>query len=1191
MHVKRLTLRGFKSFASTTALRLEPGITCVVGPNGSGKSNVVDALAWVMGEQGAKSLRGGKMEDVVFAGTARRAPLGRAEAVLDVDNTDGALPIDYSEVTISRTMFRSGGSEYAINGDPCRLLDVQELLSDAGIGREMHVIVGQGQLDTVLRADPQERRSLIEEAAGILKHRKRKEKALRKLDAMQGNLTRLQDLVAELRRQLGPLGKQAELARRAAAIQADLRDARLRLLADDIAAARAQLEEEQAGEAALRERRAAVDAQLTSAKSREAELDTAARSELPNLTEVQDTWYQLSSLRERLRATEGMAAQRHRHLSAEPEDEQRGSDPERVEHEAAEVRERERALGAELETAQETLAGAVRRRSEAETALQEEEQRIAAAARAAADRRENLAKLRGQRDAARSRVAAGEDELGRLSSALEDARQRAEQAQQDYRSLEGEIAAQEEGEVGLDEEHEAARAELVETRERLDALRGEDQEAGREHAALAARKEGLEVGLAQGGDAAETLLAAGDQLSGLLGSVAPLVAVEPGAERAIAAALGDAADALAVSSAGTAVEALRLLKEREGGRTGLVVGGGSHEQAGAPLALPVLPAGARRAGELVSGSEEIHTALQRTLDGVVVVEDLEAARSLVDANPQLRAVTRDGDLLGSHWAHGGSTSSQSLLEVQAAVDEADERLRAAAERCDRVRARLAGAREEEGCASERVEAALAKLHDSDARMNAVAEQLGQLGSASRAAAEESERLTRAIADADKARDRDRQAVAGLERRLAEVEAVPADAEQPATDTRDRLAEEATAARTAETEARLAVRTAEERARALTGRADQLERSAADERAARERAAQRRRRRGRQAAAAQRVVEGCGRALPRLEASLEQASAEREAAEEARAARENETHELRAHIRDLSAEQEKLVDRVHSGEVARAERRLRLEQMEARAVDEFGVEVETLIADYGPDAPVPPAADAGEDAEPEPYVRKRQEKRAKDAEKSLEQLGKVNPLALEEYAALEERHRFLTGQLEDLKATERDLLTVVKEVDDRVQHVFGAAFADTAREFERVFGRLFPGGEGRLVLTDPDDLLASGVEVEARPPGKRVKRLSLLSGGERSLTAVAVLIAIFKARPSPFYVLDEVEATLDDTNLQRLLTVFEELRERSQLLVVTHQKRTMEVADALYGVSMSDDGISTVISQRLRDRAPTPAAAP
>ncbi|MQA84202.1 MAG: chromosome segregation protein SMC [Streptosporangiales bacterium] len=1186
MYLKSLTLRGFKSFASSTMLRFETGITCVVGPNGSGKSNVVDALAWVMGEQGAKSLRGGKMEDVIFAGTASRPPLGRAEVALTIDNSDGALPIEYSEVTISRLMFRSGQSEYAINGNACRLLDVQELLSDSGIGREMHVVVGQGQLDTVLHAGPEERRALIEEAAGVLKHRKRKEKALRKLDAMQGNLTRLQDLTAELRRQLKPLGRQAEIARKAAVIQADLRDARLRLLADDVVTLRTTLERDEANEAAVRERRDAVEAALGTSRAREAELDAQAQAEAPRLAQAQETWYRLSSLRERLRSTASLAAERHRNLSdwvgGEGEEERRSRDPEELEREAAQVREQEGELTERLEEAREGLREAVRRRSEAEAALKEEERQIAAAVRAAADRREGLAKLRGQVAAMRSRATAAEEEIGRLARAVAEARERAERAEAEYEALERQIAGQEEGEVGLDAAHERAQAELAAAGDRVAELRREEQDADRERSALTARKEALEMSLARDGEAAEVLLAAGERLSGLLGSVAVLLTVEQGAETAVAAALGAAADAVAVSSVEGATEAIALLKEEDAGRAGIVIGNGpdlaEHERA-------PLPGGARYAMDLVSVPPDLEPAVRRLLADVVVVDDLATARTIVEAHPELRAVTRDGDLLGAHWSHGGSASAPSLIETQAAVDEAAERLAEVTERGNQARAALDGALEEQRAAAERVEETLVRLNESDAQMAAIGEHLGQLGSAARAAIGEAERLAKAITAAEEARDRDLEGLAALEERLTQAEAEPDRDTEPSTEERDALAEECTAARSAEMEARLTVRTAEERARAIAGRADALDRAAVKEREARERAVARRERRRRQAAVARAVALGAEAALGRIETSLQAAMAERQAAEQSGATRDSELKALRGKIRELSEELEGLVGAVHGREVSRAEQRLRLEQMETRAVEEFGIEMGTLITEYAPDVPVPPGPNARDDAEPTLYVREEQEKRAKAAERQLQQLGKVNPLALEEYAALEERHSFLTTQLEDLKKTRRDLLTVIKEVDDRVEQVFAAAFDDTAREFTDIFSRLFPGGDGRLVLTEPDDMLTTGVEVEARPPGKKIKRLSLLSGGERSLTALAYLIAIFKARPSPFYVLDEVEAALDDTNLQRVLTIFEELRESSQLLVITHQKRTMEVADALYGVSMRGDGVTTVISQRMREPEP------
>ena len=487
-----------------------------------------------------------------------------------------------------------------------------------------------------------------------------------------------------------------------------------------------------------------------------------------------------------------------------------------------------------------------------------------------------------------------------------------------------------------------------------------------------------------------------------------------------------------------------------------------------------------------------------------------------------------------------------------------------------------------------IEAALARLHESDARMAAVAEQLGHLGSAARSAAGEADRLASSVAAASAARDADQSTLTELEARLTAAEELP-DEGEPSTSERDRLAEAAVLARQAEVEARLAVRTGEERVRALAGRAEQLERAAVAERAARVRSVERRRARVAAAAVATAAHAGALATLARLEVSLAVASAERDDAEQARTVRDGELLTVRGRTRELQTELEALVSSVHRDEMARAEQRLRIEQLELKAMDEFGIDAETLVTEYGPDVEVPPSPYAtGDEVDPEapepqayPYVRAEQEKRCRSAERSLALLGKVNPLALEEFSALEERHRFLNEQLDDLKRSRTELLTIITDVDERVKQVFAEAYADVEREFERIFSRLFPGGEGRLILTDPDDLLTTGIEVEARPPGKKVKRLSLLSGGERSLTAVAFLVALFKARPSPFYIMDEVEAALDDVNLQRLLGIMEELREDSQLIVITHQKRTMEIADALYGVSMRGDGVTTVIGQRLR----------
>ena len=1184
MYVKSLTMRGFKSFASATTLRLEQGITCIVGPNGSGKSNVVDALAWVMGEQGAKSLRGGKMEDVIFAGTAGRAPLGRAEVALTIDNSDGALPIDYTEVTIARTMFRNGGSEYAINGTPCRLLDVQELLSDSGIGREMHVIVGQGQLDTVLRATPEERRGFIEEAAGVLKHRKRKERALRKLETMEANLTRVNDLTGEIRRQLGPLGRQAEAARKAAGIQADARDARLRLLADDLVQLTATLEQEVADETALIARRTEVEEGLAAVRDRLARLEAEAQEAAPQVTRAQERWFALQSLRDKLTSTQSLASERVRLLSQDTQEETTtGRDPEELRKQAAEARRQEEALLAEVQKAKDELQAAIERRAAAEKALTEEQQRLQRLARAAADRREGLAKLSGQVGARRSRIEAGEAEIGRLRGVVEQSLARAATAEKEFATLEASVAVEEEGEEGLDSAYESAAATLEQLQAEVERLREEERASERDRTNSGARLEALELSLSRK-DGAATLLAAGDSRHGIVGSVASLLQVSGGHESAIAAALGWAGDALAVESVEHAARALTTLRDDDAGRAAFLVG--QTARSSDPARWPALGSGAVWAREVVEAPEAVRPAVEQLLEMVALVPDAEQAAALAARGDGVTAVTAEGDVFAPGWVRGGSSAAPSLIEIQSAVDETRDRVAEATRRGEQARFALASAQEKAREAAERVEEALERLHESDARMAAVAERLGELGASVRSAKAEAQRTEKAIADATAALEADRAELASLTERLEEASAQPEDSEEPSTAERDRLELMASQSRTAETELRLTLRTREERARALHGRADSLEGAARNELAARQRLAARNERRRREATVAEAVRRAAAYAAGQIAQSLEIAAQQRATAEQERTERDQALAVVRREMASLQDDLRELTDTVHRDEVARTQQRLRIEQMQAKAVEELGIDPEVLMEDFGPHQLVPhvPGPDDDPDAlpEPAPYVREVQEKRLRKAERALNALGRVNPLALEEFAALEERHKFLTEQLEDLKSSKRDLLDIVREVDERVERVFTEAYHDTAAQFEQVFGRLFPGGEGRLVLTDPGNMLTTGIEVEARPPGKKIKRLSLLSGGERSLVAVALLVSIFKARPSPFYIMDEVEAALDDANLGRLITLFEELRGSSQLIVITHQKRTMEVADALYGVTMRGDGVTTVVSQRIRD---------
>ncbi|WP_156754248.1 chromosome segregation protein SMC [Actinokineospora pegani] len=1199
MHLKSLTLKGFKSFASATTLKFEPGITCVVGPNGSGKSNVLDALRWVMGEGSAKGLRGGKMEDVIFAGTAGRAALGRAEVTLTIDNADGALPIEYAEVSITRRMFRDGASEYEINGNGCRLMDVQELLSDSGIGREMHVIVGQGQLSAILESKPEERRAFIEEAAGVLKHRKRKEKAVRKLDAMQANLTRLTDLTGELRRQLKPLGKQAEIARRAQTVQSELRDARLRLHADDLVSQRADLARDEADEATARRKRAEVEGALEIGQARQRELEDNLAEDAPKLAAAQETWYRLSALEERLRGTVRLAVERARHLSAATEARTGGRDPDEMEAEAEHTAVQEAELFEAVAEARYALAESTERRAELERMVQAAEKAHLAAVRAIADRREGLARLSGQVEALRSKANATGEEIERLSYSLGEARERAEVAAEELAEAQAGTEVEDTDDAGLAERLQRASAAADTARARVEELVRAERQADKDISSWRARVDALSLGLSRK-DGAGALLAAADRLPGLLGSVAALLTVEPGAEAALAAALGPVADAVAVASPDGALEALRMLRAGDAGRAGLLVGGAaeSSDRSG----WPVLPPGARWAVDLVQAPEALLPAVRRALERMAVVADLPAARSLVAEHPDVRAVTGEGDLLGAHWAIGGSEKARSVIEVQAAVDEANAKLGAAERALEQASAALAGARAEQQARRDDVNAVKELMNDAKVRAARSSERLNRLRQVVRSAEAEVERAVSQRGKVEATREDALAKLADLEERLVAVQEEHVD-DEPDSAERDEFAASLSSARQEEMEARLSLRTAEERHRSIQGKADGLRRAARAEREARERAARAMAARRRASTVAQAVVSGGETALARISASLARAAQDRDVIQAQRVDRERVLADVRTKVRELSSELEKLVDAVHRDEVLRAEQRLRLEQLELKITESFGIGLDDLVAEYGPDVPVPPspadlaeyeaARDRGEDvvAPPStPYDRDTQARRAKRAERDLTTLGKVNPLALEEFAALEERYKFLSTQLEDLKDTRRDLLTVIKEVDEKILEVFASAYFDVAREFETVFDVLFPGGEGRMILTDPEDMLATGVDVEARPPGKKVKRLSLLSGGEKSLVAVAMLVAIFRARPSPFYVMDEVEAALDDTNMRRLIGLLEQLRASSQLIIITHQKPTMEIADALYGVSMRGDGITQVISQRINPDREPPARA-
>ncbi|WIE77721.1 AAA family ATPase [Curtobacterium sp. MCSS17_016] len=1242
MYLKSLTIKGFKSFAQPTTFAFEPGVTCIVGPNGSGKSNVVDALAWVMGEQGAKTLRGGKMEDVIFAGTSTRGPLGRAQVLLTIDNSDGLLPIEYSEVTIARTLFRNGGSEYAINGENCRLLDVQELLSDTGLGREMHVIVGQGQLDKVLHATPEDRRGFIEEAAGILKHRRRKEKTLRKLDAMQTNLTRLSDLAGEIRRQLKPLGRQAEVARKAQSVAAVFRDAKARILADDVVRLRRELHDHQEVEAGRKSERIVLTERLDQTRVRQQHVEQSMVGD--DVDRARTVVHRLESVQERLRGLSSLANQRLMFLAQQADAPQQG--PTVTQEQVAGVRAEADRLAARADEMLGGSATTARAVQDARAALDALDERIAAQAARVSQHDLEAQRLASAVDVARSKRGSAVADRERRERALAEAGERAERAAAALAEL-GVDPSEGVDETALAQTLEQARAELERAQTTRDEQRDRLHALERERDALDARVTALGMSI-EVRDGSQALIDAGR--AGIVGRLADSLAVSPGFEAAIATALEGLADAVLADDRGAALDAVDHARAADLGRIDVVVA----DAASVTTALPeTLPAGVRRATDLVQGPPALASILRDTL--VAETDDLDL-EVVLTAAPHATVVTRSGDLVRAVRVTGGGERVTSRIELVAERDDAVTRRDAIATDAEDAATGLQAARSA-------VEDARRRADEADAASRAYTRakaEYDRTSASTRAKAEnaaaEVERLRAALAETDGA-------VETAEAVLAEAESAHrafTEQERPVVDASERpaLQDALEAARAAEVEQRIQVETVRERVRAERNRADQLERQLEAERAAAEEAARLAVIRRGQIRTAEAVLADLPGVLGAVDRSLAEARVQLATEEAERSKRNTELQTIRNEERELRDRLQTITDGVHSLEMEIYEKKLHVSGVLDRAQSELGLTEAVLVAEYGPHVPVPvdvlvdprvrarkhreaeraaaaaaaeaagvtepeeAAADAGPetddvalvdaestlpggpalpefdttdevdpaDVETVPYVRAEQERRLKAAERDLGQLGKVNPLALEEFQALEQRHAFLAEQLEDLQKTRTDLLTIIDELDTKMQTIFESAFNDTKEAFDVIFPILFPGGSGSINLTDPTDLLGTGIDVQVKPAGKKIDRLTLLSGGERSLAAVALLVAIFTARPSPFYIMDEVEAALDDANLGRLLTVFERLRESSQLIVITHQKRTMEIADALYGVSMRQDGVSAVVGQRVQKREPADAVA-
>ncbi|CAB4582655.1 unannotated protein [freshwater metagenome] len=1157
MFLKSLTLKGFKSFADNTVMHLEPGVTVVVGPNGSGKSNVVDAIAWVLGAQAPSAVRSQKMDDVIFAGTAKRPALGRAEVTLTLDNSMGLLPVDVSEVSVSRVLYRTGESEYSINGVPCRLLDVQELLSDAGVGRQQHVIVSQGQIDAVLNARPEDRRSIIEEAAGVLKFRKRKEKSERRLEATEGSLLRVQDLLREVRRQLRPLERQAEAARRHGDLVAELNALRLFLSGREIAGFRRRLEtlsgdRAEAGrkEEELRRLLAELDTNVMAA---EAELSARGESGLG------DELVRVEQLRERARGISMLLVERRRSYERDRGQMMDSGVIANLEADASalrgELEEVATAIG-RLEPENQELAhdeAAFEGERSAAATLFDHIASTSSAATAAAE-------VRGELRTLRASVEAADSEHRRLVTRISNLDERQARLVSEIDRLRGECEKSQAIELPLVNEVTEAESRRLAAEAALEAAVASRNAVAAELARWQARSEALQLALdsARARAGAEKL----KDVSGVVGTLLDLVVIEDGWEASVEAALGEALLSVVVENTESARRALSHL--RTSSASGAVLALGSRT--GVTVAS-VVPSGAQRVRDHVRSSRsDVEALLDLLLANSIRVNDWTAAVDAVMADPRLVAVTTEGDrFTTTGWRIGVAGGGATAAALEDALRNAEQSKIDLASREDAVRI----ATSESQSARQREHDVQKRLDANDAAFTAASEALARTQSERRECATESEGLQPTLGEIDDRLVRLRSRVAELEHLVPSLEQEEqAEAEAAKARGEARATMEAKAALLAGRRRDLEVRSAGllERKQFIESRLADAERRLEADAVARAEAAGRREKIERILGASERLAVIVDAHRVAIEARLAELHEMRRRQSDEVRALATRLDEMRRSRSGAERELEEVRERSRRTEVEEAEVKMRLEATVETLRRDLDVEPEVAEAAELPELPEGVSAPA----------------RARDLERELRLMGPINPLALEEFNELQERHRFLEEQLEDVRKTRRELMQVITAIDTEIQTVFASAFADVSRNFNELFGGLFPGGTGRLVLTNPDDLLNTGIEVEAKPGGKNVKKLSLLSGGERSLTALAFLFAVFRSRPSPFYVMDEVEAALDDVNLHRFLNLINEFRREAQLLIVSHQKRTMEAGDSLLGVSMQPGGSSKVVTEKSAD---------
>lgn len=1171
MFLKMLSARGFKSFADRTVFDFEPGITVIVGPNGSGKSNIVDALAWVLGTQAAKKVRGRAMSDVIFAGSPKRNKAAQARVEIVIDNSDGQLATsglgsaqsagEFGQIRIARVIHRDGETAYEINGEEVRALDIQELLSDSGLGRELHTIVGQGQLDEILQAKPEERRRYIEEAAGILKHRQRRERALRKLAQVDEHIEKLLTVIRELRRQLRPLERQAEAADKHRQLQAKLRDVRIRRAAQRLAELHVEREQLLADASSVADEQQQLDATLATARQVVATNEAALRQHEPALEAASSHVFQLNTLRERLKGTAELIDARRRHLTEAAEQKQTGRPPEELRAMAESLELDATKKDAELSAARAVLDDASAKRRQVEEEKRVHEQALAAQRAAAVERREQRARLISEQHAHTQGLANDERERAVQNDTLVGLQAEDNNLASRIAELATRAQALDEAEIALSNAIDAAEARVSACDTAQAGVSEELRDAQTAHANALARAEGLRLA-ATARDLGAVALREQNHAA-FRGTVAEHIRITAGFERAVAAILGPLADAVVVATRDDAIAAITWLRDTDGGAAVILTPDAPQPAGGVIDVAAATPFAACLAATDTSPlAHGVVDTLSRIFASTFIVDNFPAAVALHAKHPGAEFVSVAGDVATHQGYRAGGTLDNASVVAAAAADDATAQAERLGEHITVLTAKRDRLTQEHAQAKAACDEAYATINASDADISAVAEQLAQLNARQQQLVTQRDLVLDRIQELDVSHATHMQALAAV---TAALEADEEPEMEVFDDHADRFTLALEQARDVEFNSRVAVERLTEQLRSVTERAELL-RQEADEIAAALAQEQRRRELRRAGVATCQTLAVIAEAAQiACRDALERAERERVTAQQTLAACQAELAAARTAVEDADVARNTVRERRHEADLLRQDVERRIDYAQTQAKNDVGMDAAELAQDH------PEALS---------YNRDTLSAAEDDLVRKVGLLGTVNPLALEEFSALEQRHTFLTTQLDDLRRSKRDLAEVVVAVDARICEVFEEAFNDVAKEFTETFTTVFPGGRGRLVLTDPSDMLATGVEIEARPAGKNVTRLSLLSGGERSLTVLAFVFAIFRARPSPFYVLDEVDAALDDVNLQRLLRVIRSFRGTAQVIMVTHQRRSMEIADLLYGITMGPDAVTRVVSERL-----------